>query len=550
MEVLAKRLYEDRADFVMQEIDKLIKKYKNLAKTESKWVSENEVMLITYGDTLNDKQESPLKVLDTFLSKQLGDTITAVHILPCFPFTSDDGFSVVDYREIDPELGTWEDVKQMASHFDLMLDAVINHASVKSEWFQGFLNGDPTYQDFFITADPTLDYSKVTRPRALPLLTEFKTSTGKKHIWTTFSCDQVDLNYRSPELLIQILDILALYASSGARFIRLDAIGFMYKIHGTSCMHLEEAHLLIQFMREFLDCAVPGTILITETNVPHLDNISYFGKGNEAHMVYQFPLPPLTLYSFYTQNAKKLMDWASILEPTQEGTSFFNFLASHDGIGLRPTEGILTDAERSMMVDNVIKNGGLVSFRDNSDGTKSPYELNINYLDALTCEEDGDSVRSQRILAAHAILLAFVGVPGIYIHSLLGSRNDRKAADESGINRRINRQKLDVQELNSEFETNEVRKNVFSGMKQMIKTRRQQKAFSPEATQEIKFYDERIFSIKRVHEPSQQKILVLVNVSNDEVELNLDVCGVDLISGTRVENKCIVKPLAYLWIVL
>ncbi len=500
-----KKIYCDKTSFVMEGIDALVKKYNTSSKEEQHWVTQNDVVLITYGDSITDEGRMPLTSLNDFLVKYVEDTIKAVHILPCFPYTSDDGFSVVDYRRIDPQLGRWTDIERLSKHYNLMLDAVINHVSAKSDWFQKYLNGDEKYKDYFIEADPTLDYSSVTRPRTLPLLTEFDTASGKKHIWTTFSSDQIDLNFNSPELFLEILDILALYTSKGARFIRLDAIGFMMKKIGTTCMHLEETHLLIQVMREFIDAVAPGTIIITETNVPHKDNISYFGTGNEAQMVYQFPLPPLTLYSFYTQNTKKLMNWIDTFEPNIEGTTFFNFLASHDGIGIRPTEGILTREEQQMMCDKVQARGGLYSSKDNGDGTKSPYELNVNYMDALSDLNEPDDIRAQRLLAAHAILLSLIGMPAIYYHSLLGSRNDRKAANESGIARRINREKLDYNRLCDELSNEGIRKTVFSKMCELIKVRKSQTAFSPNATQKTLYLDERLFSILRIDEKLAKK---------------------------------------------
>ena len=144
------------------------------------WVDQKDVMLITYGDSILEEGVSPLTALKRFLDKHVKEVLSAVHILPCFPYTSDDGFSVVDYWKINPQLGDWNDIHELAEHYDLMLDGVINHISKSSEWFQGYLNGDLQYIDFFTEAKPDRDYSSVTRPRALPLLTPFETSRGVK----------------------------------------------------------------------------------------------------------------------------------------------------------------------------------------------------------------------------------------------------------------------------------------------------------------------------------------------------------------------------------
>lgn len=544
------KLYGHQSEDVYLGIRKVIEKYTKKHSSDKPWVTENDVMLITYGDSIWETERKPLITLRDFLVDYVEDVLTAVHILPFYPYTSDDGFSVVDYREINPELGTWENVNKLANHFDLMFDAVINHISKSSRWFKGYLDGEEKYRDYFIEADPSLDYSKVTRPRALPLLTPFETSEGKKYIWTTFSEDQIDLNFKNPKVLLEILDILSMYATNGARFIRLDAIGFMWKKQGTSCMHLKETHILIKLIREVLELSAPGTVLITETNVPHQDNISYFGNGfDEAQMVYQFPLPPLTLFSFHTGSARKLMEWASGLESTTSATTYFNFLSSHDGIGMRPTEGILTDEERDFMVEKALEHGGRVSFKDNGDGTKSPYELNINYLDALTHPDESDDLKVERFLAAHTILLSVVGVPGIYIHSLLGSRNDYKGVEQSGINRRINREKLELQPLLEELNRDSLRQKVFSHFSKRIKLRRTKSAFHPNANQEVLFLDDRVFSIVRYNEKSQEKITVLVNVSNEEVLItNSEIGGKDVISNQEVNTTVTLRPYQSMWI--
>ncbi|QST01839.1 sugar phosphorylase [Pontibacillus sp. ALD_SL1] len=519
------------------------------------WVDEKDVMLITYGDSIRSQENNPLVTLSQFLKEHVGDTINSVHILPFYPFTSDDGFSVQDYMKVNPELGDWEDVHTLSENYDLMFDAVINHISSKSDWFLKYLEGDPAYQNYFVEADPTLDYSSIVRPRALPLLTKVEHAEGTKYVWTTFSDDQIDLNYESEELLLEVLEILAQYVQHGARYLRLDAIGFLWKRLNTTSIHLDETHRIVQVMRDALEIISPGTIIITETNVPHKDNISYFGNGhNEAHMVYQFPLPPLTLHSFLSGNAKYLSEWAHALEPTSEHTSFFNFLASHDGVGVRPVEGILSTEEVEGMAERVKENGGYVSYKDNGDGTKSPYELNINYWSALEKEGEETSLQVNRFLAAQTILLSVKGVPGIYIHSLLGSVNDQKGVEATGRYRSINREKLDLTELESELQTTgSVREQVFNALLNRIEKRKQQQAFHPNAEQEVLFVDERVFAIKRVNKETGEPLTVLVNVSDEEVNVESDNISTngqkfyDVLSESAV-NDVVLKPYQAMWL--
>jgi glucosylglycerate phosphorylase len=549
-------LYGEDSTFVLEELMVLAEHWqeKSTGFVKKNWVNQNDIMLITYGDSIISKNEKPLNTLGKFLNKYVKNTISAVHLLPMYPYTSDDGFSVVDYYEINDELGTWQDVNALSRDFDMMYDAVVNHISKSCCWFQGFLSSDGKYEDFFIQVDPNADCSMVTRPRALPLLTAFETKEGTKHVWTTFSEDQIDLNFKSPRLLLEIINVLLYYAYNGARFIRLDAIGFAWKEIGTTCMHLEQTHAIVKLMRATLDLVFPGTILITETNVPHDDNISYFGDGfDEAHLVYQFPLPPLVLFSFLTGNASKLSQWAKSLEATKlsHKNTYFNFLASHDGIGMRPVEDILNEQEKEIMLQSVVKHGGNISYKQNSNGSKSPYELNINYLDALTDHVSPDmQQRVDKFIAAQCILLSVVGVPGIYIHSLLGSQNWYEGVKQSGISRRINREKLDYDNICKELEeAGNIRNLVFSRFSKLIKLRSQQSAFAPKSEQCIMLLDHRAFALIR-HANEDERILAIVNVSPEVYSLQLAYKGIDIIND-EIVNGCInMFPYQIRWIKL
>ncbi|MCI0399472.1 MAG: sugar phosphorylase, partial [Chloroflexi bacterium] len=295
---------------------------------------ERDVILITYGDMVYEAGQPPLRSLAEFLETTLPGVVTGVHLLPFFPYSSDDGFSVIDYKAVNPALGSWDDVARIGGNFRLMFDAVVNHVSVQSDWFGRFLAGDPRYQEYFVVPPGDANLSQVFRPRALPLLTPFQTAAGEKLVWTTFSADQVDLNFKNPDVLLEILDVLLFYVEQGAEFIRLDAIAFLWKESGTACLHRPQTHRLVQLFRAVLDEVAPTASLITETNVPHQDNIAYFGDGaNEAQMVYNFSLPPLVLHAFHSGQATTLATWARGLDLPSAQASFFNFLASHDGIG-------------------------------------------------------------------------------------------------------------------------------------------------------------------------------------------------------------------------
>ncbi len=515
---------ENRAYEVYNSLMQIINTHKTSDIKE--WVDQKDIMLITYADSIKNDSEKPLKTLHSFLKTYVKDFINCIHILPFYPYSSDDGFSVIDYYKVNAELGDWEDIIELSADFKLMFDAVINHISAKSDWFSEYLKGVSEFQDFFIEADPKKDYSSVTRPRALPLLSEFETVEGEKYIWTTFSADQIDLNYKYPEVFLKIIDLLLTYSDYNTTFLRLDAIGYMWKEDGTNCINLPQAHIVVQLIRDVFEAAAPYVKLITETNVPHKDNISYFGNGhNEAHMVYNFSLPPLTLYSFLTGDSRYLSNWAASLEkePQSEETTFFNFLASHDGIGVMPTRGYLSENELNNMIEKIKSHGGLVSYKSNIDGSKSAYELNINYMDALSHPNDDEELRLKRFLAAHSILLSMRGMPGIYIHSLLGSRSYHDGVKSTGINRAINREKLKVNELISGLnDVNSLRYKVLNGIKHLIDIRKEQTAFHPNASQKVLFLDPHVFSVLRISKNKECFLLSITNVSGKYVDLSVN----------------------------
>ncbi|NOR90053.1 MAG: sugar phosphorylase, partial [Anaerolineales bacterium] len=392
---------------------------------EQERISERDTILITYGDMVWEDGKPPLQTLAEFLKDTLAGVVSTVHILPFFPYSSDDGFAVIDYRKVNSDFGTWADIHHIRTEFRLMFDAVINHVSAKSDWFQGFLRDDPKYRHYFTIVEKGVDLSMVFRPRSSPILTPVQTAAGEKLVWTTFSADQIDLNFKNPELFFDILSTLLFYVSNGAEFIRLDAVTFLWKEIGTPSINMPQTHRIIQLLRTALDIVAPHVTLITETNVPHKDNISYFGDGtNEAQMVYNFALPILTVHAFLKGDAQTLSKWAATLDLPSDQVSFFNFLAGHDGLGMLPVKDILDDSDIAQLIEHAESLGGNISYKSNEDGTLSPYELNINFFDMLQSPDQADDeldLAAKRFLTSQAIMLSMRGVPGIYFHSLFGS---------------------------------------------------------------------------------------------------------------------------------
>jgi sucrose phosphorylase len=551
---LLRKIYgEETGTLALERIAPVIEKYTVKKREKESYFSQEDVVLITYGDSLKKDGEAPLATLHEFANQYLKGAVSNIHFLPFFPYSSDDGFSVMDFFEIDPNLGTWQEVAAMGQDFELMFDYVVNHYSSKGQWFQNYLENKDEFTEFAIEVDPAIDLSMVTRPRSLPLLSEYQKKDGETvHLWTTFSADQIDFNFKSLDVLEKMIDVLLFYADQGATILRLDAIAYLWKEIGTNCIHLSQTHDMVKLFRAVLDLVAPDVIILTETNVPHDENISYFGDGHdEAQMVYNFTLPPLLFYTMAKEDATALSQWAKGLYLESANNTFFNFTASHDGIGVRPLEGILDPAELDGLIEIVKANDGQVSYKQNPDGSESPYELNITYVDAILA--DTSSTQADKFLASQSIQYALPGVPATYIHSLLGSRNWVEGVKQTGRARTINREKLQVEKLISELnDPDSFRARVFFPYLNLIKTRKKQSAFHPNAGFDILQIDPKIFGIKRYSK--DQTIYALTNISSKPISISLAGTAssdpkIDLITGETINTAAFdLNPYQYLWL--
>ena len=481
-------------------------------------LDQKDAFVISYGDHLRRGEEKPLSVLAEFAEEKLSEAVSGIHVLPFFPYSSDDGFSIIDYYRVDPALGDWDDVERLGRHFKLMSDLVLGHCSVQNEWFRKFLAGDPEYRNFFIALDPETDLSEIVRPRTHPLLTPFESSRGTLHVWTTFSADQVDLNYAEPRVLLEMLRVLLFHVRKGVQVIRLDAVAYLWKEVGHPSIHHPKTHAMVKLFRAVVEEVAPWVVILTETNVPHEENIAYFGNlEDEAHMVYQFSLPPLVLDAFLREDTSRLAEWAASLPDTRGKATFFNFLASHDGIGLLPAHGILSKEELQGLVEATRKRGGYINYKT-APGGEIPYEMNITYLDAVAEKELEVSVRARKFLASQAIMLMLQGVPGIYLHSLLGSGNYTQGVERSGENRRINREKLDYPAVKGELEDPaSLRGRIFGGFIRMLRARRRSKAFDPAGSMKVLDLGAKLIGLLRTSPDGKERVLCLVNVTPELV---------------------------------
>lgn len=520
--------------------------------------TQNDAVLITYGDSLIDGTHKPLDLLNDFLLTRMKGVVNGVHVLPFFPFTSDDGFAVTDYRKVNPQLGEWADITRIGSEFHLMSDLVLNHVSSQGVWFNAYRQGQKPYDGFFFEADPSDDLSMVVRPRTTPLLQEVETAMGTRHVWCTFSHDQIDLDFRNPEVLLEILRIIRLHIDNGVRIIRLDAVAFLWKQLGTNCIHLPQTHAVIQLMRLLMDYATETVILLTETNVPKAENLSYFGHRNEAHVVYNFPLPPLILHAMMSGSARYLIEWQRTMPPAPLGCAYLNFTASHDGIGMRPAEGLLPPPEIGQVIDTIREIGGLVSMRSLPGGGEAPYELNCTYFEAMGRTFEGrDDLHFERFMCSQTIPMSLEGIPALYIHSMLATPNDLEAVERRGMNRAINRHRWDYPTLLSTLgDEGTIHARVLAALSDRLRLRAEQPGFHPNATQFTLNLDQRIFGLWRQSLDRAQSIFALHNVSGETVEipageLNLiaDESWVDLLSGEEIASGAVeMAPYQCRWI--
>lgn len=484
--------------------------------------SERDTLLITYGDTLTEPGEAPLRTLADFLETRLQDAFSAVHLLPYFPFTSDDGFAVSSYREVRPDLGGWEDVSRIAGKFDLMTDLVLNHCSREHPLARRLWSGDAGAEPWFHVVDSAMDTTGVVRPRATPLMTPLPNDPQGRGVWTTFSDDQLDFNYRNPEVLLEVIDVMAQYVAAGTRLLRLDAVAYLWKEPGTSCIHLPHTHRIVRLLHAILRAHAPACRLVTETNVPQDENLSYFGAGDEADLVYQFALPSLVLQALHRGSSVYLNRWLRDWPELPPGCTFLNFIASHDGIGVRPVEGIVTPAELEDLLQTMRRFGGRISTRTGDDGREHPYEINITLFDALRGTRFGeDDLQIARMLCAHVILLSLPGIPAFYIHSLLASPNDEEKVRATGRARSVNRGQLDRAALERQLdEPGHPRREVLEALLGLIRLRIGQPAFAPQASMTPLALGSGFLGL--VRESSQQKILVLCNVTPQPQRAHLD----------------------------
>ncbi len=488
---LLKKIYRDHSDeeieFVWSQLLQIIQRNNAIEISEESpsaelWDSSSAI-LITYPDAVFNAGDSSLKTLRDLIEKYLDGLCSVIHILPFLRFTSDGGFAVSSYKEIEPRFGEWEDIRNLSKNYILMADLVLNHVSSSHSWVKQFVNNEEPGLSYILNPSMDEDWSNVIRPRSSSLFTSLKTKSGYKQAWTTFGPDQIDLNWHNPNILIEFLNLIILYINSGVRWIRLDAIGFIWKKSGTTCLHLEQVHEIVKILRLQLQGLSSSAVLITETNVPQKENLSYLNLGEEANIAYNFPLPPLLLESLMSNNCDLLNRWLNSWPSLPSKTTFLNFTSSHDGVGLRALEGLMEESRIHQLLINCEKRGGLVSHRRMPNGKEQPYELNISWWSAMSDEgSDPTLFQFERFLLSQTFIMCLKGVPAFYLQAILASKNDLNKFNQSGQRRDLNRERFESNSLFRDLEdsSSNASRNI-KYLKSAMSIRGKLKAFHPDS---------------------------------------------------------------------
>ena len=504
-------------NYFENEIIQLINNFNKKNPKKKKSISEKTTLVICYGDSVYSEKKKSIRVFQSFFQKKLKNYFNTIHFLPFYPSSSDSGFAVKDHYKVDNKLGNWLDIKSISKSTDVMADMVINHSSARGLWFKNFLKKKVPGKDYFLTVDNKFNTSRVIRPRDHALLKKIKIFNQSDYLWRTFSPDQIDLNFRNPSVLIQFIKIMIHLINNGVTIFRLDAIAYLWKENGTKCINLKQTHEIIKLLRNIINLLNIQTTIITETNLPENENLSYFGKNDEANWIYNFSLPPLLIHAFLFENSSYLNKWSKNLPNTKNDNCYLNFIASHDGIGIRPTEGLLNKKTLDNFLNRLKKNGSKFSYRKVQNKAKKVYEANITVFDALK-KSDYDiqgKFYLERYISSHAIMISFEGIPAIYFNSIFGTSNDEAKYIITGNNRDVNRYRWNFKNITNKLKNNKSKQNIFyQNICNLLNIRRKQKAFHPNALRINLNFGQKIYAFKRVSIDKKQTILCITNLSS------------------------------------
>ncbi len=418
---------------------------------------KNEIMLITYADSLGKN----LSELGSILNQYLQDVVGSVHILPFYPSSADRGFAPMTYEEVDPEFGSWNDVEKIALNHDVMVDFMINHISRSSIYFQDFVEHKDAspyadlfirYKNFWPNGEPSeVDVDRIykRKPRAPYIDVTFADGTSEQ-IWCTFDEEQIDLNMYSPVTRQFVKEQLIHLAKQGASIIRLDAFAYATKKVGTNCFFVEpDTWDMLSELKMILE---PYHVeLLPEIHEHYSIQLKLAEHG---YYVYDFALPMLVLHALYSGRGERLAAWLAIAPKKQ-----FTTLDTHDGIGVVDVADLMTQEEIDQTKDYLFDRGANVKRIYNTLAYKNLdiYQVNCTYYSALGNNDNA-------YLLARAIQFFAPGIPQVYYVGLLAGENDIDLLEKTKLGRNINRHYYSMQEVAQEMERPVV-KQLFKLMK-------------------------------------------------------------------------------------
>jgi len=411
----------------------------------------NEIMLITYPDSMGHNLKDLKRILDRYFAGAVG----GVHILPFFPSSSDRGFAPLGYEKVDPQFGTWEDVERIAAKYYLMCDFMINHISAQSPYYQDFLKRKDAspyrdlfirYKDFWEGGEPTqaqVDAIYKRKPRAPYVVADFADGTQEK-VWCTFGEEQIDLNLASETGKRFVRENMESLCRHGISLLRLDAVGYVTKKAGTSCFFVEPD--IWEILAGAQETVSPyGSQILPEVHEHYSMPVKIEQKG---YYVYDFALPMLLLNALYYGQTKYLKHWFTICPRHQ-----FTTLDTHDGIGVVDVRDLLPDAEIDRTKEDIFRFGANVKkvYNTAAYNNLDIYQVNCTYYSAV-----GEDDRAY--LLARAVQFFAPGIPQVYYVGMLAGRNDLKLLEETKEGRNINRHYYTEEEIGTEVQRPVVRK--------------------------------------------------------------------------------------------
>ncbi len=451
---------------------------------------KNEIMLITYADSLGKN----LKDLHTVLNTHYKDAVGGVHILPFFPSSADRGFAPMRYDKVDEAFGDFSDVEAIGKEYYLMFDFMVNHISASSEYFQDFLQkkDKSQYKDLFIRysefwdgGEPTeeqVDLIYKRKPRAPYIEVEFADGSKEK-IWCTFCEEQIDLDVTKEKTKAFIRDTLKEMCRHGAAVIRLDAFAYAVKKQNTSCFFIEPDIWELLYDIEKIVKEEDAEIL-PEIHEHYTIPMKIADKG---FWIYDFALPVLTLHALYNHTGEYLKRWLEMCPMKQ-----FTTLDTHDGIGIVDVKDLLPDEEIEKVKEQMYKEGANVKkiYSSEAYNNLDIYQVNTTYYSALGNHDDA-------YLLARAIQFFAPGIPQVYYVGMLAGSNDIALMEETKNGRDINRHYYSVEEVAAQQERPVVQK-----LKELMVLRNTNPAFSLEGTISVQTEGERLVITRTYQENS------------------------------------------------